>query len=260
MSLTLRSGTPEDAPRCGTICYEAFKAIAEQRNFPPDFPSPEAATARLAPRLAHPGHYVVVAELDGRIVGALFLDERGPIVGLGPITVDPTVQNRGIGRQLMHHALERVAKQASPGVRLVQPTYHGRSLSLYASLGFEVRESLACMQGPPLRLEIPGFTVRSAPVQRILRPAIRSVDAYTGMIVAGKCARRWCKAPPWSSSGVASSLAMRPSLGLEGMRWDKPQMRLKPCWEQHRGSWARGCSSLPATGSCFVGVWRMACV
>jgi N-acetylglutamate synthase-like GNAT family acetyltransferase len=80
----------------------------------------------------------------------------------GTITVDPTVQNRGIGRQLMHHALERVAKQASPGVRLVQATYHGRSLSLYASLGFEVRESLACMQGPPLRLEIPGFTVRSA--------------------------------------------------------------------------------------------------
>ena len=65
-------------------------------------------------------------------------------------------------RQLMQHALERIAEQHYPGVRLVQATYHSRSLSLYASLGFEVRELMACMQGPTLRLEVPGFTVRPA--------------------------------------------------------------------------------------------------
>ena len=36
--LTLRSGRPEDAEDCGSICYEAFKAIAEGHNFPPTFP------------------------------------------------------------------------------------------------------------------------------------------------------------------------------------------------------------------------------
>jgi hypothetical protein len=30
MNLTLRLGTPDDADRCGTICYEAFKAIAAE--------------------------------------------------------------------------------------------------------------------------------------------------------------------------------------------------------------------------------------
>lgn len=29
MNLTLRPGTPADAERCGAICYEAFKAIAD---------------------------------------------------------------------------------------------------------------------------------------------------------------------------------------------------------------------------------------
>jgi hypothetical protein len=38
--LTFRLGTPDDANRCGTICYEAFKTIAEQHHFPSDFPSP----------------------------------------------------------------------------------------------------------------------------------------------------------------------------------------------------------------------------
>ena len=39
--LTLRAGRPEDAEDCGSICYGAFKTIADQHNFPPDFPSSE---------------------------------------------------------------------------------------------------------------------------------------------------------------------------------------------------------------------------
>ena len=43
MKTVLRSGTAGDATACGSICYEAFKGIAEQHNFPPDFPSPDIA-------------------------------------------------------------------------------------------------------------------------------------------------------------------------------------------------------------------------
>ena len=34
MNLTLRPGTSADTERCGTICYEAFKAIADRDHFP----------------------------------------------------------------------------------------------------------------------------------------------------------------------------------------------------------------------------------
>ena len=162
MNLTLRLGTPDDADQCGTISYEAFKAIAEHHHFPPDAPSPTVAVAACARRLSHPGYYVVVAELDGRIVGSNVLDERSTIAGLGPITVDPAVQNRMIGRQLMQAALQRVAERHCPGVRLVQATYHSRSLCLYTTLGFEVRELLVHVQGPPLALQMPGYAVRQA--------------------------------------------------------------------------------------------------
>jgi hypothetical protein len=47
-------------------------------------------------------------------------------------------------------------------VRLVQAAFHNRSLSLYTKLGFEVREPLACMQGPALGLNLPDRTVRAA--------------------------------------------------------------------------------------------------
>ena len=162
MSITLRPATPADAPELGRICYEAFGAIADQHNFPHDFPSVEVAQGLLSYLTGHPHMYGVVAEADGHIVGSNFMDERSTIAGIGPITVDPVGQDRGIGRALMGAVLERAAEKRFPGVRLVQAGYHMRSLSLYASLGFEVREPLACMIGEPLGLTIPGRTVRSA--------------------------------------------------------------------------------------------------
>jgi GNAT superfamily N-acetyltransferase len=147
---------------CGIICYEAFKTIAEQHNFPSSYASPEVAVARMEERLSHPGLYAVVAELDGRVVGSNFLDERDPITGLGPITVAPTVQNRAIGRHLMQAVLERVAVRRCLGVRLVHAAYHTRALSLYAKLGFTVRDIIARMTGTPLALQLPGYTVRPA--------------------------------------------------------------------------------------------------
>ena len=161
-NLVLRPGRPEDAQACGRICYEAFASIAGRHGFPGDFPSAQVATDLLSHFLSHPGFYAVVAELDGRVVGSNFLDERSSIAGLGPITVDPGLQDGGIGRQLMQHLLDRAATRRFAGVRLLQAAYHARSLSLYAKLGFQVRDLCACMQGAPLAAPIPGYAVRTA--------------------------------------------------------------------------------------------------
>ena len=48
------------------------------------------------------------------------------------------------------------------GIRLVQAAYHRRSLALYLKLGFDVREPLACLQGPAIGKAMPGFAVRPA--------------------------------------------------------------------------------------------------
>jgi hypothetical protein len=52
MEITLRSGGPSDAQKCGSICYEAFTAIARQHNFPPDFSVPDAAIELLSQLLS----------------------------------------------------------------------------------------------------------------------------------------------------------------------------------------------------------------
>src|SRR5688500_6121820 len=103
----LRPAGLEDAQACGRICYEAFRSISSQHNFPSDFPSAEVVVGLVSGLLSHPGFYKVVAELEGRVVGSNFLDERSVIAGVGPITVDPGVQDRGVGRRLMQDVLDR---------------------------------------------------------------------------------------------------------------------------------------------------------
>lgn len=162
MNPTFRSGTVKDAIACGQICYEAFKAIAEQHNFPPDLPSPDVAVGFLSMMLARSDVYSVIAELDGQVVGSNFLCEGDTIAGVGPITVVPTTQNAGIGRRLMKSVLDRAEARRQVGVRLVQVAYHNRSLSLYSKLGFQAREPLSTIQGPPLKLALPAYRVRKA--------------------------------------------------------------------------------------------------
>jgi predicted N-acetyltransferase YhbS len=162
MKIRIREATPDDANECGRICHDAFAAIAEYHRFPPDFPTVDIAIGAVSGLIAHPGFFGVVAEDDGQILGSNFLDERSMIRGVGPITVDPDVQNRRIGLALMDAVLQRGAQHHAPGVRLLQSAYHNRSMCLYAKLGFDVREPFAVMQGNPLELKVPGAAVRPA--------------------------------------------------------------------------------------------------
>lgn len=162
MDVVLRPGTLDDAETCGRICYEAFKTISEQHNFPADFPSPEPAVGLLSMLLSRNDVYSVVAEIDGKTVGSNFMWEQKQIAGIGPITVDPNVQNSTVGRRLMRAVMSRAEERGFAGVRLVQAAYHNRSLSLYTKLGFDTREPLSLMNGSALNLQIAGRVVRAA--------------------------------------------------------------------------------------------------
>ena len=160
--VVIRTATPEDGPACGQICYDAFSTINAAHGFPCDFPGPEVSIRLLSMMFSTSGFYCVVAESDGRTMGSNVLIEQAVIQGVGPLTIDPTAQNLGIGRKLMQPVMDRANRNGAAGVRLVQAAFHNRSLSLYTSLGFDIREPLSCMQGQTLERSIPGCAVRPA--------------------------------------------------------------------------------------------------
>ena len=156
--MELREATPDDAPACAQIVFDAFGDIHDHHRFERDFPVLEAAAQMMGAWVPHPSIWGVVAERDGQIVGSNFLDERSPIRGVGPITVDPNGQNSGVGRGLMEAVIER-GKDA-PGIRLLQDAFHMRSLCLYESLGFDVKEPVAVTRGKPRSAPVDGVEVR----------------------------------------------------------------------------------------------------
>ncbi|MBA3442969.1 MAG: GNAT family N-acetyltransferase [Pyrinomonadaceae bacterium] len=145
--MNIRHVTVADTENCGRVIYKAFCGIADKHNFPHDFPSLDAALQMAQMSIANPDIDGFVAEDDGQFLGSNFLWRQNRIAGVGPITVDPDAQARGVGRRLMQVVIER-GKDAS-GIRLVQDAFNTTSMSLYASLGFDVVEPLVIMQGTP---------------------------------------------------------------------------------------------------------------
>jgi len=162
VDIILRPATVDDAEACGTVCYDAFKSLAEKHGMPPGIPSAQIAGERFFGLLRNPGNYAVVAECEGRILGSNFIDERSAIAGIGPLTVAPDAPNLSLGRRLMAHAMDRTAKGKFVGVRLCQAAFNVHSFALYAKMGFSAYDLFSTMQGAPLSLKIPGYDVRPA--------------------------------------------------------------------------------------------------
>jgi predicted N-acetyltransferase YhbS len=160
--LDIRPVQAADIPRCGEIMYLAFKTIADQHNFLPDFPNADVTSGMLGMLNDAPVFDGFVAEEEGSIGGSIFVSRRSPVGGISVVTVDPESQNRAVGRQLMKRGMASLADQGHTRQQLIQAGYHSRSLCLYAKLGFIASDLLSSMTGEPIKVAIPGRTVRPA--------------------------------------------------------------------------------------------------
>jgi GNAT superfamily N-acetyltransferase len=157
-TVELRPMDRSDVGEGSRILYEAFREIHDYHRFPGAYPTPEIAAQLAGGFVDHPLIWGVAALSEGRLVGSNFIDERGPIKSLGPLSVDPQVKERGIGRRLMQATLDRGA--GARGVRLLQDSFNRQSLALHVSLGFEVREPTVLLAGRPRSGPLSDFEVR----------------------------------------------------------------------------------------------------
>jgi GNAT superfamily N-acetyltransferase len=149
MKLDLIPATAEQIPLLGDICHRAFSALHDRFGIERDIPDSEVGSMILSQTVKRPDYTGVMAVLDGRIVGSNFLTFADEVAGVGPITVEPELQSKGIGRALMQWAVDEAKRRGIRETRLFQETLNTTSLSLYTSLGFDWRDSAALMQARP---------------------------------------------------------------------------------------------------------------
>ena len=130
----------------GRICYEAFKDIADQHGFPPDFPSVQVSRKVMRMLVERDDCYGIAAIVNGELAGSNFLSLTDAVAGVGPITVDCAFQGRDLGRALMQDVIDYAGRKNIECVRLLQDAFNTTSLSLYASLGFEVKHPVAALR------------------------------------------------------------------------------------------------------------------
>lgn len=140
---------PEHCGELGRICYEAFKDIADRHAFPPDVASVQHGRRMMGMLAGRPDFYGVAAMVDGELAGSNYLSMTDEVAGVGPITVDCAFQGHDMGRKLMQAVIDYAREHNIPRVRLLQDAFNMASLSLYASLGFDTRHSVAFMRLAP---------------------------------------------------------------------------------------------------------------
>jgi ribosomal protein S18 acetylase RimI-like enzyme len=149
MTLELVPAEPQHVEEIASICFEAFCGIHDKHCFPRDFPDMDIARHVIGMLVQRDDFYGVVALLDGQPVGSNFLSLMDAIGGIGPITIDCSRQGQQIGRALMQDVIDYARRHNIEQVRLQQDSFNVGSLSLYASLGFNVTTPTAFMQAAP---------------------------------------------------------------------------------------------------------------
>jgi GNAT superfamily N-acetyltransferase len=188
MSIELRRPAANEVPELGHILYEAFRDIAESHGFPSDFPSEDFARFVFGLLLQQERVHTAALYAEGAPRGSSFLNMWGDVAGVGPVSVAIEAQGGGFGRRIMLDMLEHAKAQGFEMVRLCQDSFNMRSLALYASLGFDVKEPVAEMAlsaaGPvdaAFRAATPGdFEAMDALCRQIYRVSRRGeYDALT---------------------------------------------------------------------------------
>ena len=124
--MLIRRECPDDVDAIRTVTTRAFDGM----------PYSSGSEARLVDALRSDRGWIpalsLVAEVDGAVVGHVVctratLSGRPAALGLGPLSVDPAWQRRGVGSALMHAVLGAADALGEPVVVLLgNPAYYCR--------------------------------------------------------------------------------------------------------------------------------------
>jgi GNAT superfamily N-acetyltransferase len=174
----------EDIDAACDIQTRSFEDVDRRLGEPVEDPTP-TAVARQRRRMTHflehdpAGAFVACAE--GRLAGVALALRRDDLWGLSLLAIEPDLQGRGIGRQLLAATL-RYGDDATTGVIL--SSRDPRALAAYADAGFDLHPQVVgvgvvdrrLLPSPSARVR-PGADARVADaVDRSVRGASRGAD------------------------------------------------------------------------------------
>jgi ribosomal protein S18 acetylase RimI-like enzyme len=94
----------------------------------------------LAKQLAWDSELVMVAELDGKVVGVIVGTLDGTRGYFYRLAVDPTIQRQGIGKALVESLEKRFQEKGAARIFIMVNQDNKKVIPFYSALGYEVEE------------------------------------------------------------------------------------------------------------------------
>jgi ribosomal protein S18 acetylase RimI-like enzyme len=94
----------------------------------------------------------LLLEKSGALLGSVYVEKRGERGYLGLLAVDPTLQKRGVGRELTAHAEKRLHQEGCSVVDLRVISARAELLAFYEKLGYVATHTSAMPAEVPLKV------------------------------------------------------------------------------------------------------------
>jgi ribosomal protein S18 acetylase RimI-like enzyme len=140
-SPTLRRAEEADLPT--VVRLFSIPDLGNAKNEDPGPPLPPCYAEALARIAGDPHNALMVAELDGAVVGAFHFtviqyvaNRGGRVAQVENVVVDPTLRSKGIGEAMMRWAIEEARARGGARVQLTSNVHRTDAHRFYERLGF----------------------------------------------------------------------------------------------------------------------------
>ncbi|MCA8830367.1 GNAT family N-acetyltransferase [Hymenobacter pini] len=139
-NLTFSPATSADIPALNRLVNRAYRGEAAEQGWTTEsylLAGQRTDEADLLAQLHTPGATFLLARTAApELVGSVFLQQQGSGLYLGMLSVEPTKQAQGLGRQLVTAAEEYARQLGCTGIRITVISVRHELLAWYERLGF----------------------------------------------------------------------------------------------------------------------------
>lgn len=139
MPLTFRPATPDDIPGVARLINSAYRGDSSRLGWTTEadlLDGQRTDSEALLEIIKRPDSYLLLAILDGQIVGCVHLEKNQKRCYLGMLTVAPQKQNTGLGRQLLQQAEASALQDGCQKIYMTVISVRKELISWYERRGY----------------------------------------------------------------------------------------------------------------------------
>lgn len=137
--MNIRAATIVDIPILNTLVNGAYRGEGSKKGWTTEadlLGGIRTSEASLAEMLNAPNKVILLAHVEKRLQGCVYLEQQSDVLYLGMLTVQPELQGKGIGKQLMKAAEERAIELGCKRISMTVITARDTLIAYYTRKGY----------------------------------------------------------------------------------------------------------------------------